>query len=165
MASFNKVILLGNLTRDPEMRTTNSGLSICKLGIAMTRMARGSDGESREEVVFVDVDAYGKQAEVIGRYFSKGKPIFIEGRLRLDQWESASGEKRSKLNVVLENFQFVSSARSDDDGGSSDANFSGTSNFGASNFTPAAVAAKNSGTAGEGAAAAPENAFDEDVPF
>jgi single-strand DNA-binding protein len=158
MASFNKVILLGNLTRDPEMRTTNSGLSICKLGIAMTRMARGSDGESREEVVFVDVDAYGKQAEVIGRYFSKGKPIFIEGRLRLDQWESAAGEKRSKLNVVLENFQFVSSARSDDDGGS-DTNFSG-----ASNFTPAAVAAKGSGAAGEGVAAA-ENAFDEDVPF
>ncbi|MDR0590567.1 MAG: single-stranded DNA-binding protein [Puniceicoccales bacterium] len=169
MASFNKVILLGNLTRDPEMRTTNSGTSICKLGVAMTRVGRGSDGESREEVVFVDVDAYGKQAEVIGRYFSKGKPIFIEGRLRLDQWESASGEKRSKLNIVLENFQFISGARLDDDGGSGDANFSGTSSFGASNFTPAAVAAKGSNVGAEGtaatAAAASENAFDEDVPF
>jgi single-strand DNA-binding protein len=164
MASFNKVILLGNLTRDPEMRTTNSGNSICKLGVAMTRITRGGDGESREEVVFVDVDAYGKQAEVIGRYFSKGKPIFIEGRLRLDQWESASGEKRSKLTVVLEGFQFVGSARSDDDGGG-DTNFSGASNFGASNFTPAAVTAKGSSTAEEVATTVAENAFDEDVPF
>lgn len=113
MSSFNKVILLGNLTRGPEMRTTNSGTSICKFGIATTRVSRGSDGEQREEVVFIDVDAFGKQAEVIGRYFTKGRPIFIEGRLRLDQWESSTGEKRSKLSVILESFQFIGSSRAD----------------------------------------------------
>ncbi|MDR2806715.1 MAG: single-stranded DNA-binding protein [Puniceicoccales bacterium] len=115
MASFNKVILLGNLTRDPELRTANNGNMICRLGVAMSRVTKNSDGESREEVVFVDVDAFGKQAETIGRYFVKGRPIFIEGRLRLDQWESNTGEKRSKLCVVLENFQFVNSGRFDDE--------------------------------------------------
>lgn len=115
MSSFNKVILLGNLTRDPEMRTTAGGTPICKFGVATTRVTRGADGESREEVVFVDVDAFGKQAEVIGRYFAKGRPIFIEGRLRLDQWESSSGEKRSKHCIVLESFQFIGSAKLEDE--------------------------------------------------
>ncbi|MDR1366578.1 MAG: single-stranded DNA-binding protein [Puniceicoccales bacterium] len=152
MSSFNKVILLGNLTRDPEMRTANSGLTICKLGVATTRISKGNDGENREETVFVDVDVFGKQAEIIGRYFTKGRPIFIEGRLRLDQWETSAGEKRSKLCVVLENFQFISSSRFDDEG--SDANFTG------SNSTPVPIK-KNE------IAAAPSisNAFDEDVPF
>ncbi|MDR2735908.1 MAG: single-stranded DNA-binding protein [Puniceicoccales bacterium] len=113
MASFNKVILLGNLTRDPEIRTTNSGVSICKFGLATTRISRSQEGDSREEVVFVDVDCFGKQADLISKYFTKGKPIFIEGRLRLDQWESSSGEKRSKLVVVLESFQFVGSKGDD----------------------------------------------------
>jgi single-strand DNA-binding protein len=152
MSSFNKVILLGNLTRDPEMRTTNSGLAICKLGIATTRVSKGNEGETREETVFVDVDAFGKQAEVIGRYFTKGRPIFIEGRLRLDQWETPSGEKRNRLCIVLENFQFISSLRFDDEGG--EANFTGSN--------PAPVALKKSETA---AAAPVDNTFDEDVPF
>lgn len=123
MASFNKVILLGNLTRDPEVRTTTSGTSICKFGLATSRISRNSDGESREEVVFVDVDAFGKQAELIGRYFTKGRPIFIEGRLRLDQWESQTGEKRSKICVVLESFQFIGNQRDEevDNGFSSEA--------------------------------------------
>jgi single-strand DNA-binding protein len=152
MSSFNKVILLGNLTRDPEMRTTNSGLAICKLGIATTRVSRGNDGETREETVFVDVDAFGKQAEVIGRYFTKGRPIFIEGRLRLDQWETPSGEKRSKLCIVLESFQFIGSSRFDDEGG--DMNFTGPN--------PAPVTLKKSETT---TAAPVDSAFDEDVPF
>ncbi|MDR1458522.1 MAG: single-stranded DNA-binding protein [Puniceicoccales bacterium] len=118
MASFNKVILLGNLTRDPELRSTNNGTSICKFGLATTRVSRSSDGDNREEVVFVDVDCFGKQAEVIAKYFVKGKPIFVEGRLRLDQWESSAGEKRSKLVIVLENFQFIGSKNDDNlDGG------------------------------------------------
>ena len=115
MSSFNKVILLGNLTRDPELRTTNSGTPICKFGVATTRVIRSGDGENREEVVFIDVDVFGKQAEVISRYFTKGRPIFIEGRLRLDQWETSAGEKRSKLLVVLESFQFIGSSRTDDE--------------------------------------------------
>ncbi|MDR2779333.1 MAG: single-stranded DNA-binding protein [Puniceicoccales bacterium] len=109
MASFNKVILMGNFTRDPELRVTQQGTSICKFSVAVSRQTKSADGTMKEETAFVDVDAFGKQAEVIGKYFIKGRPILLEGRLRLDQWESQSGEKRSKLGVVLENFQFVGS--------------------------------------------------------
>jgi len=107
MASYNKVILMGNLTRDPELRVTPGGTSICKLGLATSRRFTTQSGEKREETTFVDVDAFGKQAEIIAKYMSKGRPIMLEGRLRYDQWESKTGEKRSKLNVVLENFQFL----------------------------------------------------------
>ena len=107
MASFNKVILMGNLTRDPETRVTATGLTICNLGLAVSRSFTTKDGERREETTFVDIDAFGKQAEVITKYFRKGKPILIEGRLKLDQWESNEGQKRSKMGVVMETFQFV----------------------------------------------------------
>ena len=107
MASFNKVILLGNLTRDPETRVTSSGVTICKLGLATSRVYVTKDGERREDTTFVDIDAFGKQAEVITKYMRKGRPLMVEGRLKLDQWESPEGQKRSKLGVVLENFQFV----------------------------------------------------------
>ena len=107
MPSFNKVIIMGNLTRDPELKVPESGISICSFGIATTRYYTTKAGEKREETTFVDVDCFGRQAEVISRYCSKGKPILIEGRLKLDQWESKTGEKRSKLSVVLESFQFV----------------------------------------------------------
>lgn len=108
MASFNKVMLMGNLTRDPEVRVTPSGLSICKLSIAVNRVFNSKDGERKEEVTYIDVDAFGNQADVIGKYLTKGRPIFVEGRLKLDQWET-NGEKRSKLSVVLESFQFIDS--------------------------------------------------------
>lgn len=117
MASFNKVILVGNLTRDPEVRVTPSGLSICKIGLAVNRRYRDKDGNDREEATYVDIDSFGKQAEVLGKYLSKGRPLFVEGRLQLDTWESQSGEKRSKLKVVLENFQFLG-GRSDNDSSS-----------------------------------------------
>ncbi len=107
MASFNKVILLGNLTRDPETRVTAGGLTIAKLGLAVSRVYSTKDGERREETTFVDVDCFGKQAETLAKYMSKGKPLMIEGRLKLDQWESNDGQKRSKLGVVLESFQFL----------------------------------------------------------
>jgi single-strand DNA-binding protein len=116
MASFNKVILMGNLTRDPELRVTQGGMSICKFGIATSRQTKAPDGTAKEETAFIDVDAFGKQADTIGKYLSKGRPILIEGRLRLDQWETQTGEKRSKLCVVLEGFQFVG-ARADDGAG------------------------------------------------
>lgn len=109
MASYNKVILMGNLTRDPEVRVGPSGASICKFTLAVSRQFKGQDGEQRDETAFIDIDAFGKQADVISRYMQKGRPILIEGRLKLDQWESQSGEKRSKLGVVLESFQFVGS--------------------------------------------------------
>jgi len=104
---------MGNLTRDPELRTTEAGLAIAKFGMAMNRSFKSQNGESREEVTFVDVDSFGRQAEMVAKYFTKGRPILVEGRLRLDQWESSSGEKRSRLVVVLDNFQFVG-ARSEE---------------------------------------------------
>ena len=117
MASFNRVILAGNLTRDPELRYTPKGLAIAKLGLAINRTWKNEAGETKEEVTFVDVDSFGRQAEVIAQYFKKGRPILIEGRLRLDQWDDKqSGQKRSKLGVVLEGFSFVDSNRGDGGG-------------------------------------------------
>lgn len=108
MANFNKVLLMGNLTRDPEVRYTPKGTAIATIGIAVNRTWTTETGEKKEEVTFVDVDVWGRQAETIGQYMSKGRPIFIEGRLKLDQWDDKeSGQKRSKLKVVCESFQFV----------------------------------------------------------
>ena len=110
MASFNKVILAGNLTRDPELRYTPKGTAVARLGIACNRKWKSETGEMKEEVTVVDVDAFGKTAETIGQYLKKGRPILIEGRLRYDTWEDKqSGQKKSKLSVVLENFQFLDS--------------------------------------------------------
>jgi single-strand DNA-binding protein len=110
MANFNKVILAGNLTRDPELRYTPKGTAIARIGLAINRRFAGEDGQMREETTFVDVDAFGKQAETIGQYLRKGRPILIEGRLRLDQWDDKqTGQKRSKLGVVMESFQFIDS--------------------------------------------------------
>jgi single-strand DNA-binding protein len=112
MANFNKVILAGNLTRDPELRYTPKGMAIAKLGLAVNRTWRSESGETKEEVTFVDIDAFGRQAETIGQYLKKGRPILIEGRLKLDSWEDKqSGQKVSKLRVVLENFQFLDGGR------------------------------------------------------
>jgi single-strand DNA-binding protein len=108
MASFNKVILMGNLTRDPQLKYLPSQTAVAEFGLAMNRKFRTQQGEDREEVTFVDCAAFGKTADVINQYFTKGKPIFIEGRLKFDSWEDKQGGgKRSRLTVVVENFQFV----------------------------------------------------------
>ena len=118
MANFNKVILAGNLTRDPEVRYTPKGTAIAKLGMAINRTWKTDTGETKEEVTFVDVDAFGRQAEVISQYLKKGRPILVEGRLKLDQWDDKqTGQKRSRLGVVLEGFQFLDSGRGDGGGG------------------------------------------------
>lgn len=118
MASYNKVILLGNLTRDPELRYTPKGQAVAKLGLAVNRSYKTDTGETKEEVTFIDVDSWGKQAELIGQYLKKGSPLFVEGRLRLDQWDDKNtGQKVSKLKVVMENFQFVGGNRSSEGGG------------------------------------------------
>ena len=110
MASFNRVLLMGNLTRDPQLKYLPSQTAVAEFGVACNRKFRTANGEDREEVTFVDVTAFGKQAEVINQYMNKGKPIFIEGRLKYDTWEDKQGGgKRSKLTVVVENFQFVGS--------------------------------------------------------
>ncbi len=115
MANFNRVILMGNLTRDPELRYTPSGSAVCEFGLAMNRSYKTSSGEQRDETCFVDVTMWGRRGEVISEYFTKGRPILIEGRLKFDSWESAEG-RRSKLVVVAENFEFVGS-RQDGGGG------------------------------------------------
>lgn len=110
MASFNKVILIGNLTRDPELKYTPKGTAVAKIALAVNRSWRTETGETREEVTYVDVDAFGRQAETIGQYLKKGRPLMIEGRLKLDQWDDkTTGQKRSRLGVVLESFQFLDS--------------------------------------------------------
>lgn len=117
MASYNKVILLGNLTRDPELRYTPKGTAVAKLGLAVNRKYTLETGEAREEVTFIDIDAFGKQAELIGQYLRKGNPLFVEGRLKLDQWDDKNtGQKVSKLRVVLEGFQFVGGNRAGEGG-------------------------------------------------
>lgn len=117
MANFNKVILAGNLTRDPELRYTPKGMAIAKFGLAVNRTWKNEAGETKEEVTFVDIDSFGRQAEIIAQYFKKGRPILMEGRLRLDTWEDKqTNQKRSKLGVVLEAFQFLDSKGSAEGG-------------------------------------------------
>jgi single-strand DNA-binding protein len=150
MASFNKVLLMGNLVRDPELRVTPSGLSVCRITVACSRTVRSekAEGGSREETTFVDVESFGKQAESVAKFFNKGRPIFVEGRLRLNGWTNQAGEKRSKLVIVLENFTFVGSnpnysrdgAPQHSDGASDKSNFASET-------------------------AEPLNSADEDVPF
>ncbi len=108
MASVNKVMLLGNLTRDPEIRYTPKGTAVTDLGMAINRIRTGDNGERIEEVTYVDVTLWGRSAELAGQYLSKGRSVFIEGRLQLDQWDDkATGQKRSRLRVVGENMQFI----------------------------------------------------------
>jgi single-strand DNA-binding protein len=162
MASFNKVIMMGNLTRDPEVRVTPGGMTICKFTVAMNRKFKSQDGQEKEEVSYVDVDSFGKQAEVISKYFSMGKPILVEGRLRQDKWEDKNTkEKRSKLMVVLEGFSFVSGGRGEGGGGE---------DGGGSNPSENAPPARPTRSGGASAAPAnrpppPGDHIDEDVPF
>ena len=149
MASFNKVILVGNLTRDPELRYTPKGMAIAKIGIAVNRVWTNEAGEKKEEVTFVDVDVFGRTAENVGQYMRKGRPILIEGRLRLDQWDDKqTGQKRSRLGVVLEGFQFL-----------------GGGNRGAEGGAPGPRPAPAKSEAPAGDADAPPPPEDDDVPF
>jgi single-strand DNA-binding protein len=110
MASFNKVILLGNLTRDPEVRYTPKGSAVCDLGLAVNRVYTLDNGEKREEVTYVDIVLWSRLAEIAGEYLKKGRPVFIEGRLQLDTWDDKqSGQKRSKLRVIGESMQLLGS--------------------------------------------------------
>ncbi|MCC6908192.1 MAG: single-stranded DNA-binding protein [Phycisphaerales bacterium] len=117
MASYNKVLLMGNLTRDPELRYTASNQPVAQIGLAVNRYYTSGSGEKKEETTFVDCEAWGRTAELINQYFTKGRPIFIEGRLKLDQWEDQQGQKRSRHKVVVESFQFVDSRGGGEGGG------------------------------------------------
>lgn len=117
MASYNKVLLMGNITRDIELKSIGSGNTVANIGLAVNRRYTTQSGERREEVTFVDCEAWGKTGENIAKFFSKGRPIFIEGRLKLDQWEDKEGKKHSRLRVVVESFEFVDSKAGGGGGG------------------------------------------------
>ena len=107
--NYNKTILAGNLTRDPEVKFTPNGKAICSFGIAVNRKWKGADEQEKEEVFFGDCQSFGKTAEVIGQYFKKGNPIFVEGRLKTDQWD----DKRSATRIIVDAFQFVEGKKGD----------------------------------------------------
>ena len=146
MASFNKVMLLGNLTRDPEVKYTPKGSAVADIGLAVNRTYTTDGGEKREETTFVDVTMWGRQAEIAGEYLKKGRPLFVEGRLQLDTWDDKqTGQKRSKLRVVCENFQMLGSRDGGEGGGGGGGRSSG----------------------GKSAKSAPaaDTAEDDDIPF
>jgi len=107
MAGFNKILLLGNLTRDPQLSYLPSQTAVAEFGLAVNRRWTGRDGEKKEETCFVDCRSFGKQAETINKYLTKGRPIFVEGRLTFESWTSQDGTKRSRHRVIVENFQFI----------------------------------------------------------
>ena len=153
MANLNKVMLIGNLTRDPELRVTPKGTAICTFSLAVNRKFKDESGGEREEVTYVDIEAWGKSGETVSKYCTKGRPLFVEGRLRLDQWEDkTTKEKRSRMKVVLENFQFLGS-RGDSPAAGGEG---GEPRY--SSPAPRPAAPKT-------AAPAPQENLDEDVPF
>ena len=159
--SFNKVFLMGNLTRDVEVRHTSGNQAVANLGIAVNRRYRTQSGENREETTFVDCEAWGRTAEVMAQYLAKGRPVFIEGRLKLDQWEGKDGSKQSKLRVVVENFQFVDS-REGGGGGGGGGSYSGVG--GSYAGAPSGGGRRSGGGGGGGYDDVPPMG-DDDIPF
>ncbi|MEI8089224.1 MAG: single-stranded DNA-binding protein [Opitutaceae bacterium] len=158
MAYLNKVFLIGNLTRDPELRVTPKGTAICQFGLAVNRQFKDESGATRDETTFIDIEAWGKQGELVAKYLAKGSPAMVEGRLKLDQWEDKqSGQKRSKLKVVLDNVQFLSTR-----GGASTAPGMGGSTDDVDQTSPERHSPPARGTASRPPAA---SNIDEDVPF
>jgi single-strand DNA-binding protein len=152
MASFNKVMLLGNLTRDPEVKYTPKGSAVADIGLAVNRTYTTDGGEKREETTFVDVTMWGRQAEIAGEYLKKGRPLFVEGRLQLDTWDDKqTGQKRSKMRVVCENFQMLGSRDGGGEGGAGSGGGGGRSAGGGSRPAKSAPAA--------------EEPSDDDIPF
>ena len=152
MASLNKVLLIGNLTRDPDVRMMSNGRPVCNFGLALNRSYKDGEGNRKEETTFVEVESFGPRAEAVGRFFTKGRSIFIEGRLKLDQWESKEGEKRSALRVVLDSFEFVDSKQ---DGASSQPRISDTPPSPESEDTKSSTSPSTN----------KEVTLDDDVPF
>ena len=151
MPNYNKVMLMGRLTRDPEVRYSANGTAITNIGLAVNRNWRNQDGKTQEEVTFVDVTAFGKRGEAVGQYLKKGRPIFIEGHLRMEQWDDKqTGQKRSKLAIIMDAFEFIDSRGEGEGGGG---------NFSGGGGAPAAGGATPAAGGGGGFAE------DDDVPF
>ena len=158
MASFNKVILVGNLTRDPEVRYTTGGTAVAEIGLAVNRSWMDkSSNERKEETTFIDVTLWGRTAEVAGEYLAKGRPVLIEGRLQLDQWEDKeSGQKRSKLKVVGETLQML--------GGRAEGGGSGAPGGGGGMSRPQQSANTAPATPSTTSSRSPDQAFYDDPP-
>jgi single-strand DNA-binding protein len=172
--SYNKVLLMGNLTRDVELRHTSGNQPVANIGLAVNRRWRTPEGEQREEVTFVDCEAWGKTAETLSKYVSKGRPLFIEGRLKLDQWEK-DGQKFSKLKVVVDGFQFIDSkpggeggasgGGGDEVGGYSRPAASATRGPGRPTSSGAGTASGGTPARGDGYSQAGGGIGEDDIPF
>ncbi|MSR40504.1 MAG: single-stranded DNA-binding protein [Phycisphaerales bacterium] len=162
MPNLNKVMLMGNLTRDVELKTTTGNQNVASLSLAINRKFRTKEGEDREETTFVDCEAWGKTAEILAKYLSKGKPVYIEGRLKLDSWEDKDGQKRSKMRVVIEEFQFIDS-RPGAGGGASGGGESSASRPPRSEGSYAPT--RSSGSNGGQQQSDHRGISDEDIPF
>ncbi|MFM2171616.1 MAG: single-stranded DNA-binding protein [Verrucomicrobiota bacterium] len=157
MANLNKVLLLGNLTRDPELRYTPKGTAVADIAVAINRVWNNEQNQRQEETTFVDITLWGRQAEIAQQYLSKGRGVFIEGRLQMDTWEDkASGQKRSKLKVVAENLQFMPDGKGNGGGGIS-----------GNQGSPSTSSSRGSSHGSVGGSAADDSGFQEedDIPF
>jgi len=163
MASYNKVLLIGNLTRDPQLTYTPNQTPVVEFGLATNRKWTGQDGSQREETCFVDCRSFGRQAETINKYLSKGRPVFVEGRLTYDSWTAQDGSKRSRLRVTVENFQFLGG------GGGQGGGAPAYGGAGQANAGPAGGAPPMQQNTGGGAPPAQENAGggipEDQIPF
>jgi single-strand DNA-binding protein len=156
MASFNKVILMGNLTADPDVRYTGSGRAIAQLRLAVNEVYKSAEGERMERTDYFDIDVWGPQGENCGKYLSKGRPVLVEGRLRLDTWENEQKEKRSKVKVIADRVQFLGSGKDGGGGGASSASSAPATNS----------SSETSSDSGAAPTAPPPNSGDdEDLPF
>jgi single-strand DNA-binding protein len=160
MASFNRVILLGNLTRDVEVRYLQSGTAVADIGMAVNDRRKGQNGEWIEETTFVDVTLWGRTAEVAGEYLSKGSPLLVEGRLKYDTWEK-DGQKRSKLSVVCERMQMVGSRGGGGRSGGQNQNYDDAGDYGEAPSGPPA----RGGAQQRSAPSAPPPPTQDEIPF
>lgn len=171
MPNLNKVQLMGNLTRDPEVRYTPKGTAVTDISLAINRNYTGDDGQRHEETTFVDITFWGRQAEIIGEFMKKGRPLYVEGRLQLDTWEDkTTGQQRSRLKVVGENFQFLGS-REDGGGGSRGGGGGASSPHDESQESRASEGSRSQSAPRQAPAAPPARDFDrpiegdDDIPF
>jgi single-strand DNA-binding protein len=153
MANFNKVLLMGNLTRDPEVKYTPKGTAVGDLAIAINDSYKAQDGTIKETVTYVDIEVWGRQAETCKQYLTKGRAVFVEGQLRLDQWETPQGEKKSKLKVRADRVQFLGGGPGRPGGG--EQRSSGTADSGRTAARPASTVSED----------APPPPSDDDIPF
>ena len=161
-ASLNKVLLMGNLTRDPEVRYTPKGTAVGDLGLAVNDSYKAQDGTIKETVTFINVEVWGRQAETCKQYLSKGRPVFIEGQLRLDQWETPQGEKKSQLRVRADRVQFLGGGQ----GGSSGGGGGSRGSYSGGGGAPGEQAAKPARPAAQAPSDdAPPLPDEDDIPF